>query len=134
MPHSNGRRMGCGPERNYCIQAGPWVASGTGRPDPPLRNRHHTALATDDGCHAVEASTCLGNPGRMGIVIVPGGYQSGADQLIATEQRWHSLALRSDGTVVAWGDNTFGQTNVPPGLRSLAAIAAGRTHSLALTS
>src|SRR5487761_2760862 len=26
---------------------------------------------------------------------------------------FHSLVLRSDGSVVAWGDNTFGQSSVP---------------------
>jgi alpha-tubulin suppressor-like RCC1 family protein len=44
----------------------------------------------------------------------------------------HALALRSDGTVVAWGDNQFGQTSVPIGLSNVMAVAAGGTHSLAL--
>ena len=43
-----------------------------------------------------------------------------------------SLALKSDGTVVAWGDNEFGQTNVPLGMSNVMAIAAGDFHSLAL--
>ena len=34
--------------------------------------------------------------------------------------------------VVAWGDNTDGETNVPPGLTNVLAIAAGDEHSLAL--
>ena len=48
----------------------------------------------------------------------------------------HSLALRSDGTVVAWGCGTgasdFGQCSVPSGLSGVTAIAAGASHSLAL--
>jgi alpha-tubulin suppressor-like RCC1 family protein len=58
-------------------------------------------------------------------------------------QRSHSLALRSDGTVVSWGDNSFGQLGtgsagsakrpVPvSGATTIVAIAAGGIHSLAL--
>ena len=43
-----------------------------------------------------------------------------------------SLALRADATVVAWGTNSYGQTNVPAGLTGVVAISAGATHSLAL--
>ena len=44
----------------------------------------------------------------------------------------HCLALKSDGTVVAWGDNYSGQTSVPVGLSAVIAIAAGNEFSLAL--
>jgi alpha-tubulin suppressor-like RCC1 family protein len=50
------------------------------------------------------------------------------------------MALRSDGTVVAWGDNTdangsfAGESIVPPGLGTAIAIAAGGFHSAALIS
>jgi hypothetical protein len=44
----------------------------------------------------------------------------------------HSLALMADGSVVAWGNNLFGQTNVPPGLTGVIAIEAGWHHNLAL--
>jgi hypothetical protein len=37
-------------------------------------------------------------------------------------------------SVVAWGDNTYGQTNVPPGLTNVVAVASGPYHSLALRS
>ena len=58
-------------------------------------------------------------PGLNNVVaIAAGGY--------------HSLALKYDGTVVAWGDDSVGQTNVPPGLSNVVAIAAGGFHSLAL--
>lgn len=36
--------------------------------------------------------------------------------------------------VSAWGNNAFGQTNVPPSLTNVVAIAAGFSHSLALKS
>ena len=45
---------------------------------------------------------------------------------------FHNLALRSDGTVVAWGRNLEGQTSVPPGLSNVIAVAAGYYHSIAL--
>lgn len=44
----------------------------------------------------------------------------------------HSLALRSNGTVVTWGGGS--ETDVPSGLSNVVAIAAGNVHSLALCS
>lgn len=46
----------------------------------------------------------------------------------------HSLALKADGTVVAWGGSMDGPSVVPAGLSNVTAIAAGATHSLALRS
>ncbi|WCJ59323.1 immunoglobulin domain-containing protein [Fontisphaera persica] len=46
----------------------------------------------------------------------------------------HGLVLRRDGTVVGWGDNTYGQAAPPPGLNDVKAIAAGLQHSVALRS
>lgn len=40
-------------------------------------------------------------------------------------------ALRTNGTVIAWG---FPDTNVPPGLAGVVQLAAGTAHALALTS
>jgi hypothetical protein len=45
-----------------------------------------------------------------------------------------SLALKSDGTVVAWGGNNYGESNVPTGLSDVIAISEGTYFSLALKS
>ena len=53
---------------------------------------------------------------------------------------YHNLALRSDGTVAAWGagatnsgsNPNFGQALVPGGLANVVGIAAGTFHSLAV--
>jgi len=52
------------------------------------------------------------------VAIAAGGY--------------HSLALRADGTVVGWGDNTYGQRDPPASATNVVAVAAGEAHSLAL--
>src|SRR5882724_115632 len=45
-----------------------------------------------------------------------------------------SLAVLAPSSVVAWGNNSYNQTNVPPGLNNAVAISAGYVHSLALRS
>ena len=44
----------------------------------------------------------------------------------------HYLALRSNGTVIAWGSNHAGQCNIPSNLNQVVQISAGFSHSLAL--
>ncbi len=46
----------------------------------------------------------------------------------------YNLALRANGTVAAWGDNTYGQTNVPAGLTNVVAIGGGYYNPLAVRS
>ena len=68
-------------------------------------------------CHSVftdPGATATGTP----LAIAGGGGSS--------------LALKSDGTVAAWGYNFYGQTTIPVGLSNVVAIAGGGEHSLAL--
>lgn len=44
----------------------------------------------------------------------------------------HSLALKSDGTIVGWGIDNYGQITIPAGLTDAIAVAAGNRHSLAI--
>src|SRR2546423_12183843 len=41
-------------------------------------------------------------------------------------------ACPAASVVAAWGSNSYGQTNVPPGLTNVVSIAGGAYHSLAL--
>jgi hypothetical protein len=44
----------------------------------------------------------------------------------------HKVAILRDGTTMAWGDNSWGQTNLPPRLRGVIAVAAANSFSMAL--
>jgi len=44
----------------------------------------------------------------------------------------HTVALKNDGTVVAWGHNGSGKTAVPAGLAGVTAVAAGQSLTVAL--
>ena len=70
----------------------------------------------------------------LGQCAVPGDLAGVVDISAAT---YHSVALKNDGTVIAWGcgpPGDFGQCNVPSTLSDVTAIAAGDYHSLALKS
>ncbi|NBS79612.1 hypothetical protein EBS57_07355, partial [bacterium] len=59
--------------------------------------------------------------GLIGVTAIAAGWD-------------HALALKSDGTVVAWDGNQYGESTVPDGLSGVVAIAAGQDHSIALKS
>jgi alpha-tubulin suppressor-like RCC1 family protein len=82
----------------------------------------------------VNSSTPLQVPGVSGIIAIAAG-------------RWHALALRADGLVMAWGNNLNGQLgngsipvapftifapDVVSSLTGVIAIAAGTDHNLAV--
>lgn len=85
--------------------------------------------------------TSEGNVGKMGYLDIPEGL--GDIKAVAAGNN-HGLALRTDGTVVAWGKPwpqggalggpglNVGQDVVPEGLSNVVAIAAGHFFSLAL--
>ena len=47
---------------------------------------------------------------------------------------FHNLALKSDGTVVGWGDIPSFKTNVPEGLKDVVSVTTGGFHNLAIKS
>jgi len=58
------------------------------------------------------------------------GLPAGQDYTAIAAGDAHGLALRSDGTIVAWGQNDDGECNVPAG--TYKAIGAGADFSLAI--
>ena len=63
--------------------------------------------------------------GFYGELAVPGGL----DSVVGIAAGWaHDLALKQDGTVIAWGS----PATVPDGLAGVVAIAAGFDHDLAI--
>jgi hypothetical protein len=62
---------------------------------------------------------------RTGQGTVPSGL---SDVVAIAAGEWHNLALKADGTVVAWGYNA----GVPSDLNNVVAIGAGGYHNMAL--
>lgn len=80
----------------------------------------------------VAPTTSTGGPRRADVgaaaVIVPAGTPSVAVGL------YHACALKRDGTVTCWGDNSQGQATPPAGLTGVAQLALGDAFSCALRS
>ena len=79
----------------------------------------NSLAATTDTIITWGASAGIPPTGLSNIVAIDAGRNFG-------------LALKADGTVVTWGENTYGQQNVPAGLNNAIAISSRHTHSLAL--
>jgi hypothetical protein len=80
------------------------------------------AIRYRDGGVASWGSSYITPPsGLTGIVSVSAAYS-------------HALGLRYDGTVAAWGSNSYGESTVPAGLSGVVAVAAGGQRSAALKS
>ncbi len=98
-------------------------------PAVPLLAEYEGILAQVVGWGDNSFGQCTAPAGLTNVVAIAAG-------------EFHSLALRSDGTVVAWGSNYApgswgswvyaGQSVVPADLTNVVAIAAGDYHSLAL--
>ena len=66
---------------------------------------------------------------RSGAVIGPAGL---GNVVGIAAGEFHSLAIISDGTVVAWGKSDGGECTPPVGLSGVSKVAAGSNYSLAL--
>ena len=114
---------------------------------------HTLALASDGGIYAWGYKALGDGKNASSSVPVPvdrSGALAGKSVVAIEAGDSHSLALTSDGKVFAWGDNTWGQLgtgNTSDGVvpmpvvasgdlagKFVVAIAAGNSHSLALTA
>jgi len=69
---------------------------------------------------------------RTGVVAINGQELTNAVAIAAGDHC--GLALKNDGTVVAWGPNQFGQASVPDGLSNVVRIEADGSYNMAIKS
>jgi hypothetical protein len=75
----------------------------------------------------------------VGQVAILGSGMSGETNVppwltnvVSVANSLHFMVLKTDGSITAWGYNTFGQAAVPPDASPAIAIACGSAHSLAV--
>jgi alpha-tubulin suppressor-like RCC1 family protein len=126
--------IAAGTEHSLALKKGgsvvTWGSCGEGQCAVPKRLENYLAVAagpwrsvvlkSDGTIQTFNLEEHYGTGQNLtGIVAISAGYA-------------HVLALRKNGTVVAWGDNTYGQCDVPEGLDHVRAISAGYWHNLAI--
>ena len=122
---------------DHCLEADPLFADASGlnfRPGEgsPCIDAGHNADAKSD-------QDLDGRPRILGGTVDLGAYEMPRRRIARWETSlpmdggWgHSLGLKADGSIHAWGYNNSGQCNVPPPNANLVAVAGGRFHSLGL--
>src|SRR5204863_862308 len=79
------------------------------------------------------AAPQVGSVVQWGSYVLPSVEPGTRFKAIASGFEYTFLAVKMDGTVVAWGLNSYGAATVPPGLSNVVAISEA-DHSLALKS
>ncbi|PYJ03506.1 MAG: hypothetical protein DME25_12050, partial [Verrucomicrobia bacterium] len=116
------------------------VSSFTVSPVRAVDAGAYSVLVTNPfgGILSANASLTLATVGAAGDnsagqILVP---PQAANLVALAAGAWHSLALKANGTVLAWGDDSLGQTDLPSGAHisvvPVVAIAAGGYHTLAI--
>lgn len=97
------------------------------------------ALLPLSGAHAgitLADSEAVAGQQPQGVIVAWGNQSVGVnrcdDFMAVAGGGYHSLGLRVDGSIVSWGNNFYGQTNVPAPNTGFVGVAAGGLHSLGL--
>ncbi len=117
-----------------------------GENQPPVDLEDTTGVSIGYDSMAVRKSNgtafFFGSANKFGESIMPTGLTgiadiqtNGALVLAPDGQSFtltaHSAALKSTGTVACWGDNRFGQNDIPAGLANVVQISVGFGHTAA---
>ncbi|MFC1742756.1 RCC1 domain-containing protein [Candidatus Riflebacteria bacterium] len=129
---SDGTVWGWGDNNQYAQLGGGYTMSGGYAEDQKLPVQVGVGESGDVMRGSIRARI-MTDPAITDVTAIAAGY-------------YHSLALKSDGTVWSWGFNNYGQTGTTgsgyyrffpsqiSGISGLKAITAGKYHSLALKS
>ncbi len=128
-----------------------WQLNGTDLPSASATFSNYNSVGFASGIYTVIITNAAGstNISWQVLLLVPSALVAwGADTFGQTNVsyqpsvasnftaiaagEYHSIGVRDDGRVSAWGSNAGGQTNVPASLSNVAAVAAGAAHNLAL--
>ncbi len=93
---------------------------------PPLSNVAAVAGGGSQSYALLDDGSVLG---WGGAATVPGTVTNATHLAAGVD---HALVRKSDGTVEAWGDDSFSKASVPGGITNAVDVAAGEKHSLIL--
>lgn len=105
----------------------------------PAHAGHYSVVAANDAGSAESAAIEV----RVLPALTPGlvrswGSVQGTPPALLAESvaagSRHAIALLPDGTLSAWGGNSYSQATVPPGLSNIVLVEAGQDFNLALRS
>ncbi len=94
--------------------------------ESPAGRGDRITVSYDDGNVVSESNRLLESFDEHEVInYIPSGNRIHAG-------KYHSLAIRADGTVETWGESSDGLGSVPGDLNDAVELASGRWHSLAL--